>query len=71
MKDLSKEEIDLLDRFANVALGVCLSEFNLASGMSKEDVDVMCKGCYSIAKEMLVARKEALKNGLKIGVKYE
>lgn len=59
----TKEEIELLDSFAGVALSACLSEVNLGNGMSKEDVDVMCKGCYMIAKDMLIARKEALKNG--------
>lgn len=59
----TKEEIELLDKFAGVSLSACLSEVSLGDGISKEDVDIMCNGCYLMAKSMLRARKEALKNG--------
>lgn len=59
----TKEEIELLDRFAIVALSACLSEVNLGNGISKEDVDIICNDSYRMAKSMLLARKEALKNG--------
>lgn len=58
----TKEEIELLDRFAGIVLGVALSEFNLANGVSNGVVDIVCNDSYITAKSMLRARKEALKN---------
>lgn len=68
-KGYTKEEIELLDRFAGLALNGILSsetEMRANGGMYGEQTKssrLLSDECYSIAKEMLRARKEALKNG--------
>lgn len=65
----TKEEIELLDRFAGLAMNGILSsetEMRANGGMYGEQTNssrILADECYSIAKSMLRARKEALKNG--------
>lgn len=49
----TKEEIELLDRFAGLAMNAILSRAG-SVGIGESS--------YNVAKEMLKARKEALKN---------
>lgn len=65
----TKEEIDLLDRFAGLAMNGILSsetEMRANGGMYGEQTHSarqLSDECYCIAKSMLIARKEFLKNG--------
>lgn len=58
----TKEEIELLDRFAGLAMqGICVNAGRNEHRIGKPEKISM--DSYSIAKAMLRARKEALKNG--------
>lgn len=67
-ENYTKEEIELLDRFAGLAMNGILSsetEMRANGGMYGEQTKssrLLSDECYMIAKEMLRSRKEALKN---------
>lgn len=54
----TKEEIELLDRFAGLAMNGLVSKYG-----NEGTYSTLSQMSYDVAKEMLSARKEALKNG--------
>ena len=58
----TKEEIELLDRFAGLAMNAELVRDEGWSFNSDRSLEEGCRFSYRVAKEMLRARKEALNN---------
>lgn len=54
----TKEEIDLLDRFAGLAMNGFVSKYG-----NEGTYSTLSQMSYDVAKEMIRSRKEALKNG--------